>query len=95
MATAKSKPADLAALTLKKGAAAPAEGAPQRSAEPNPSTKPQVAKAGEELVPLNFRVPSSFRTEFEEYAFNGPSRRKMVQLLKDAFEALKEREQNR
>lgn len=95
MATAKSKPADLAALTLKKGAAAPAEGVPQRSAALIATSKPQVVKTGDELVPLNFRVPSSFRTEFEEYAFNGPSRRKMVQLLKDAFDALKEREQNR
>ena len=83
------KAADLGAgLVVKKGAATVKEGAPQRGA----ATSPAPAPAGEELVPLNFRVPVSFRREFEDYAFNGPRRRKMVALLKDAFAALKAQE---
>lgn len=81
------KPAEISAnLVVKKGGAAVTEGAPQRGATP------AKADHGDQLVPLNFRVPASFRQEFEEYAFNGPSRRKMVALLKDAFAALKAQE---
>ena len=86
------KPASLdAGLVVKKGAAAVTDGAPQRGT-PVPAPASVKASSGEALVPLNFRVPASFREEFESYAFNSQPRRKMVALLKDAFAALKEKE---
>lgn len=84
------KPASIdAGLVAKKGSAAVTDGAPQRGASPAPTPK---AQAGEDLVPLNFRVPASWREEFERYAFESHPRRKLVTLLKDAFAALKEQE---
>lgn len=86
------KPASLdAGLVVKKGSAAVTDGAPQRGT-PVPRSAPAKPATGEPLVPLNFRVPASFREEFESYAFNSAPRRKMVALLKDAFAALKEKE---
>lgn len=88
------KPATLEAVTMKKGKGGPATGAPQReaSARLSPEEKvSQLQKAGN-LVPLNFRVPEDFKEEFQTYAFMSRPRRKMVDLLKDAFAALKEKE---
>lgn len=86
--TTKKKPADLAAagLMVTKGAATPPRDVPQRSAEVPHETQPG------NLVPLQFRVPAEFREEFERYAFESRPRRKMVDVLKDAFEALKKKE---
>ena len=88
---AKTKVGDLSAMTIKKGAAAPAAGVPQRSAVPAEGPK-KGAGEGSALVPFNFRVPAEWREEFERYAFNSTPRRKMVDVLKDAFQALKEKE---
>lgn len=82
------RPADLSAagLLVKKGGATPPQDAPQRSAEV--ATKVEQGN----LVPLQFRVPADFREDFERYAFDSSPRRKMVDVLKDAFAALKEKE---
>lgn len=77
-----------AGLVAKKGSAAVSDGAPQRGATP---TVAPVAPSAD-LVPMNFRVPGQFKEEFDSYAFNSKPRRKNVQLLKDAFQALKEKE---
>jgi hypothetical protein len=96
----KSKPATLEALTIRKGAAAPSPGLPPRSPDNQGVTVPPAAPVAPSspraekgpLVPLNFRVPAEFREAFESYAFNSSPRRKMVDLLKDAFQALQKHE---
>lgn len=64
---AKSKPADLSSLTIRKGEAKPARGAPQRGAAPEPTPK---AKADSTLTPLNFRMPADFKKELRSFAFH-------------------------
>lgn len=89
------KPANMAAagLLASKGAAKAPADAPQRSAVVE--TAKAAPTPAETLVPLQFRVPTSFREEFEQYAFHSSPRRKMVDVLKDAFDALKEKERGR
>lgn len=91
---AKKPAATLEAVTMKKGNGEPAAGAPQREApaRPAPKAKAHPSEKGGNLVPLNFRVPEDFKEEFQTYAFMSRPRRKMVDLLKDAFAALKEKE---
>lgn len=81
-----------AGILVKKGAAGASPGAPQRGAEPVATSTMKTAHnaASENLVPLNFRVPESFRKEFADYAYH--SDRKMVDLLKASFLALKREE---
>lgn len=90
------KPAELSAnLVAIKGTAAPAPDMPGRIAPPAaPSTSAEApaSKAGrgqgaerEELTPLNFRIPASFRREFKTYAATHD--KKLNELLRLCFEA--------
>lgn len=73
------KQIDLAGLVVTKGAAKPPPDMPARGDIPEP-----VAPAGEEDVPLNFRVPASFRKTFRiESARRDVSHK---QLLLDALD---------
>ena len=99
---AKKPAADLAAsgLLVTKGAAVAPKDAPQRGAQVGRTTETVPVADAEPpadkgLVPLQFRVSAKFREEFEVYAFNSKPRRKMVDVLKAAFEALKEKEGRR
>ncbi len=85
----KSKQADLTAgLVATKGAAAPAADMPPRApdAVAAPAT-PVAASAGEgreALVPLNFRVPTTFRRKYKTYAASHDM--KLNELLYRCFE---------
>jgi hypothetical protein len=87
----KSKRPELTAgLVAVKGAAAPATDMPTRAVGPVAivSAPPQPKRAGEgreELVPLNFRLPASFRREFKTYAASHDM--KLNELLRECFEA--------
>lgn len=62
------KTADLSStLVAIKGAAVPAPDMPGRVAAISPKIG-GGAKERDELTPLNFRIPSSFRREFKTYA---------------------------
>ena len=90
----KGKPAALSAgLVVTKGAdvVTTTTGAPQRSAEVAPAEADGRAKKGKtEFAQLNFKLEPEWVKEFQTYAFN--SGRKNNELLKAAFEALKEKE---
>jgi len=90
MSNAKKPAALTSGLLVKKGEASASTGAPQRGADPAPEITPPVKD--QPMVPLNFKVPADWKEEFERYAFNSTPRRKMVDVLKDAFLALKEKE---
>ena len=70
----------------------PQRGAPSAPPAAAPSAKRAHNASSEPLVPLNFRVPESFREAFESYAIDSRPRRKMVDVLKAAFQALQEKE---
>ncbi len=92
------KKAPLTADLLKESAELPVtEGAPQRGSDkrvkgPSYRKGGEFQSAKEETVPLNFRVPESFRKEWHLYARS--SDRTGVHLLMDALAALKEKERN-
>ena len=82
------KPAELSAnLVAIKGSAAPAPDMPGRvaPAAATPPTAPKTAAAREELGPLNFAVPASFRREFKTYAATHDL--KLNELLRRCFAA--------
>ena len=90
------KPAMLSSnLVAIKGQAAPAPDMPGRLApKPDDDARGAVAldragqggpKAREELTPLNFRIPASFRREFKTYAATHD--KKLNELLRLCFEA--------
>ena len=64
------KPELSAGLVAIKGTAVPTPDMPTRAAGPAAAAEAaRPARApGEELVPLNFRLPASFRREFKTYA---------------------------
>ncbi|WP_294071546.1 hypothetical protein [Sphingomonas sp.] len=84
------KPGLTAGLVAIKGTAAPAADMPTRAAAPaadraaEPTAKP-AGEGREELVPLNFRLPASFRREFKTYAARHDM--KLNELLRRCFEA--------
>jgi hypothetical protein len=81
----KSKKHDLTAgLVAIKGAAAPAADTVTRSGAPAAMNR-EEGKGREELVPLNFRVASSFRREFKTYAASHDL--KLNKLLRECFAA--------
>lgn len=86
-----SKPELSAGLVAIKGAASPASDMPTRAAAAPAavSSVPPPAKAAgqgrEELVPLNFRLPASFRREFKTYAARHDM--KLNELLRHCFES--------
>jgi len=83
-------------LVAVKGAAAPAADMPSRAGPPTPvRSAPEPEKAGqgrEEIVPLNFRVPASFRREFKSYAASHDL--KLSQLLPLSFAAYRKAQGN-
>jgi hypothetical protein len=87
----KSKRPELTAgLVAVKGAAAPAADMPTRAAGPVAvAPRPaQPERAGDELVPLNFRLPASFRREFKTYAARHDM--KLNELLRECFQAYRQ-----
>jgi hypothetical protein len=83
------KPGLSADLVARKGAAAPASDMPSRAAasaaeRAAPSAKP-AGEGREELVPLNFRLPASFRRAFKTYA--AVHDMKLNELLRHCFES--------
>jgi len=84
------KPELSANLVAVKGAAAPAPDGAARAAPPAPSSTPaNPAKAkGEELVPLNFRIPATFRRAFKTYAAEHDM--KLNELLRHCFDAYRQ-----
>jgi len=84
----KSKRPELTAgLVAVKGAAAPAADMPNRTGSSMlPSaTRREEGEGREEIVPLNFRVASSFRREFKTYAASHDL--KLNKLLQECFAA--------
>lgn len=83
------KPELSAGLVAVKGTAAPAADMPSRASAPAVvRTAPPAIPAGEgreELMPLNFRLPASFRREFKTYAARHDM--KLNELLRRCFEA--------
>jgi hypothetical protein len=85
------KPAELSSnLVAIKGKAAPAPDMPSRvlpmAAEEAPTaTGKGSTKEREELTPLNFRIPASFRREFRTYAATHDL--KLNELLRLCFDA--------
>lgn len=77
------KPELSAGLVAIKGAAAPAHDMPARAAEPTLKADAGRTK-GEELVPLNFRIPVSLRRAFKTYAAQNDM--KLNELLRECFE---------
>jgi hypothetical protein len=78
------KPELSAALVAIKGTATPAADMPPRG------SATEVRQGREELVPLNFRLPASFRREFKTYAARHDM--KLNELLRHCFEAYKRQE---
>ncbi len=82
------KPELSAGLVATKGAAAPAADMPPRAPDAiAAAAMPAVVNAGEgreALVPLNFRVPTSFRRQYKTYAASHD--RKLNELLYLCFE---------
>jgi hypothetical protein len=82
------KPELSAGLVAIKGSAAPAPDMPGRTFAPPVAAaepvKPEKGR-GEELVPLNFRIPVSFRRAFKTYAAEHDL--KLNELLQRCFEA--------
>lgn len=82
------KPELSANLVAVKGAAAPAADMPARAGDPQALVAPPAKGAGEgreALVPLNFRLPASFRREFKTYAARHDM--KLNELLRHCFES--------
>lgn len=78
------KPELSAGLIATKGSAAPVPDMPPRT--PTLATPAAPARAkGEELQPLNFKVPASFRRAFKTYAATHDL--KLNELLQRSFEA--------
>jgi len=87
------KPELSAALVAIKGAATPAADMPPRAAASPSALHGSTTEAGqgrEELVPLNFRLPASFRREFKTYAAQHDM--KLNELLRHCFEAYRRQE---
>ncbi len=88
------KSAELSAnLVAIKGSAAPAPDMPGRVAPAAavvtaPPAAPKIAATREELGPLNFAVPASFRREFKAYAANHDL--KLNELLRRCFAAYRQ-----
>ena len=89
---AKPKVADLSpGLVAIKGGAAPPADTPTRAAGPSPALErvgqgaAEEIATGEEIVPLNFRIPASLRRAFKTYAAQHDM--KLNELLRVAFEA--------
>jgi hypothetical protein len=78
------KPELSAALVAIKGAATPAADMPPRG------SATEAGQGREELVPLNFRLPVSFRREFKTYAAQHDM--KLNELLRHCFEAYRRQE---
>ena len=83
------KPELSAGLVAIKGAASPAPDMPGRTSAPTvaaivPAKPEQGEGRGEELVPLNFRIPASFRRAFKTYAAEHDL--KLNELLRRCFE---------
>jgi hypothetical protein len=91
------KTADLSAnLVAIKGAAMPAPDMPGRipsataavTSGETPDAQPPKGREREELTPLNFRIPASFRREFKTYAATHDF--KLNELLRRCFESYRE-----
>jgi hypothetical protein len=81
------KPELTAGLVAVKGTAAPVADMPSRAAGPvAAATTPskQSEEGREELLPLNFRIPASFRREFKTYAARHDM--KLNELLRKCFD---------
>lgn len=95
MSSASKKP-DLTNLIAIKGSAAPAlaaaSSAPAAVADKPAPPRAAVAQepAGEELAPLNFKVPLSFKREFKTYAASKDIF--LHELLKRGFEAYRKQQ---
>jgi hypothetical protein len=81
------RPELTAGLVAVKGAAAPATDMATRAVGPVTiaSAPKRAGEVREELVPLNFRLPASFRREFKTYAASHDM--KLNELLRECFEA--------
>jgi hypothetical protein len=77
-----------AGLVAVKGRAVPASDMPTRTTETSPArsvaTSAEAKQGKEALMPLNFRVPASFRREFKTYAARHDM--KLNELLRRCFE---------
>jgi hypothetical protein len=80
------RPELTAGLVAVKGAASPAADMPTRAARPvaAATTSKQSGEGKEELLPLNFRIPASFRREFKTYAARHDM--KLNELLRECFD---------
>jgi len=91
----KSKQADLTAgLVATKGAAAPAADMPPRAPDATAARATPAAVSGgevrEELLPLNFRVPKTFRRTYKTYAASHD--KKLNELLYLCFAAYRKQQ---
>jgi len=84
------KPELSANLVAVKGAAVPAHDGSARAAPPTPSSTPAnpARVKNEELVPLNFRIPATFRRAFKTYAAEHDM--KLNELLRHCFDAYRQ-----
>lgn len=95
MSSASKRP-DLTNLIAVKGSAAPAvtavsnANAPAALADKSATPKAAEEPAGEELAPLNFKVPLSFKREFKTYAASKDIF--LHELLKRGFEAYRKQQ---
>lgn len=89
----KSKASLSAGLVAIKGKAAPAPDMPTRAEAPasRRNAEPEEAGQGREaLMPLNFRVPASFRREFKTFAARNDM--KLNELLRRCFETYRKQQ---
>ena len=85
------KPELSAGLIATKGSAAPVPDMPPRTPAPATAAATMAARAsGEELQPLNFKVPASFRRAFKTYAATHDM--KLNELLQRSFEAYRKQQ---
>jgi hypothetical protein len=83
------KPADLSAgLVAIKGKASPAADMPTRAGAITPRAADDART--EELVPLNFKLPASFRRDFKTYAATHDM--KLNELLRRSFEGYRKQQ---
>ena len=84
------KPELSAGLVAVKGEATPASDMPSRTASPAVTSRPASPEkaTSKELVPLNFRIPATFRRAFKTYAAEHDM--KLNELLRRCFEAYRQ-----
>jgi hypothetical protein len=87
------KPELSADLVAVKGAASPAPDMPARASAPSIAAESSAnpgREKGEHLVPLNFRIPASFRRAFKTYAAEHDL--KLNELLRRCFEGYRQQQ---